>query len=85
MVRHTRPRRMDTPSMATKKKPAAKMPKTAAKKKGLAIAITLKGSPEWKAWVDRLADKFRTDTAKVIDMALVEFARTHGFEEAPRR
>ena len=78
---------MDTPSMATKKKPAAKMPKTAAKKKGLAIAITLKGSPEWKAWVSpRLADKFRTDTAKVIEHGIGQTSLgLTGFEEAPRR
>jgi hypothetical protein len=77
---------VDTPSVAIKRKPTTTMPKTAAKKKeGLAIAKTRKGSPQWKAWVDRLANKFRTDTATVIDMALVEFARTHAFEESPRR
>jgi len=48
--------------------------------------VTLKGSPEWKAWLDELSDQFRTDNSKVIDMALVEFAKAHGFKrEAPRR
>jgi hypothetical protein len=52
----------------------------------LAVVVTLKGSTAWKAWLDRLADVCRTDTSKLIDMALVEFARNHGFEEeAPRR
>jgi hypothetical protein len=79
---------MGTSSMATKNKPAAaaKASKVVAKKKGLAIVVTLKGSPEWKAWVEKLAYQCRTDTSKVIDMALVEFAKNHGFtEEAPRR
>ncbi|MFI5458973.1 MAG: GIY-YIG nuclease family protein [Isosphaerales bacterium] len=52
----------------------------------LAVVVTLKGSLKWKAWLDRLSDQFRTDNSKVIDMALVEFAKAHGFkEEAPRR
>jgi hypothetical protein len=52
----------------------------------LAIAVTLKGSAEWKAWVDDLADHCRTDVSKLIDMALVEFAKGHGFSrQAPRR
>ena len=73
---------MEACAMAKKKAPA---PKAKAKER-LAIVVTLKGSPEWKAWVDELADLCRTDTSKLIDMALVELAKARGFKkEAPRR
>jgi hypothetical protein len=54
--------------------------------KGSAIAVTLRGSPEWKEWVEALARHARLDVAKVIDRALVDFARKEGFDqEAPER
>jgi hypothetical protein len=50
------------------------------------VVLTLRGSPGWKKWVDQLAAHFRTDASKLIDVALVEYARNHGFEkEAPKR
>ena len=71
---------MSTGTMAKKKAP------TPQASERLSVVVTLKGSNEWKAWVDELADQFRTDTSKLIDMALVEFAKAHGFKkEAPRR
>lgn len=67
-------------TMAKKKRPA---PKAEDRR---SIVITIKGSLEWKAWVDELADQFRTDASKLIDMALVQFAKANGFtKEAPRR
>jgi hypothetical protein len=66
--------------------------KTSAKATGspqadrLAIVVTLKGSAEWKEWVDGLADHCRTDVSKLIDRALVNLAKTEGYnKEAPRR
>jgi hypothetical protein len=47
---------------------------------------TLKGSQEWAAWLERLADHDRNTLAGLIDRALVEYAQNHGFkEEAPKR
>jgi hypothetical protein len=67
-------------------RPKAKKSARKGTPKRLAIVVTLKGSLEWKAWVDELADLCRTDTSKLIDMALVEFAKARGFQkEAPRR
>jgi hypothetical protein len=67
--------------MMAKKKSATPKPK-----ERLAVVVTLKGSLEWKAWLDELSGQFRTDNSKLIDMALVEFAKNHGFKtEAPRR
>jgi hypothetical protein len=49
-------------------------------------AVRLACSPEWKDWVERLADHCRLDVAKVIDRALIDYARKEGFdEEAPSR
>lgn len=45
--------------------------------------FSIRGSSEWKAWVDKLADHVRLRSADLIDQALVEYAKTHGFEEKP--
>jgi hypothetical protein len=50
------------------------------------IAVTLRGSPEWKTWLEALAKKDRSNVATVIDKALVRYAVNIGFEqEAPER
>ena len=54
--------------------------------KASTIAVTLRGSQEWKAWLEALAKHARLDVAKVIDRAVIDFAKKEGFEpEAPRR
>jgi hypothetical protein len=51
-----------------------------------AIAVTLRGTPAWKDWVEELAEHCRLDVAKVIDRALIDYARKEGFKrEAPSR
>jgi hypothetical protein len=48
--------------------------------------MTIKGRPEWREWVDRAATFCRTDVAKLVDAALVEYLKQRGFDEpAPRR
>jgi hypothetical protein len=50
------------------------------------VTVNIKASDEWKAWLDRLAKHCRTDVAKLIDGALVDYAKAKGFtEEAPER
>lgn len=72
---------MEATVMAAKRKASQPKPK-----KTLAIVVTLKGTTAWKAWVDELADVCRTDVSKLIDAALVDFAKSKGFaKEAPRR
>jgi hypothetical protein len=67
----------------TKKKPTTRA-KPAAERK--TIAVTIKGDPEWKEWLEDLAGHCRDDVAKVIDKALVEYAKMKGYDrEAPRR
>lgn len=74
---------MEAITMARPKKLA---PKSEARSERAAILVTLKGSALWKQWVDDLAAHCRTDVSKLIDSALVEFAKSRGFtREAPRR
>ena len=46
-------------------------------------ALTIKGQPEWREWVDRGADFCRTDVAKLVDAALIDYLKAKGFKEAP--
>ena len=72
---------MKASSTAKGKKPPEASPKVR-----LGVAVTLKGSPEWKAWLERFADHTRLDVAKLIDKALIHYAASEGFSEAsPRR
>jgi hypothetical protein len=65
--------------MAKRKKPA-----DAAKEwPGKPVAAQVRGSPEWKAWLERLAAFDRSTVADVIDRATAAYARTVGFAEAP--
>lgn len=66
------------------KKQAAAPP---AKPQGIRkTVLTIKGTDEWRGWLDRLSDHLRTPTSTIVDIALVEFAKGKGFnEEAPKR
>lgn len=70
------------PALMAKKKTTRAKP--AADRKS--IAVTIKGGPEWKAWIDGLARHCRLDVAKVIDLAVVQFAKGEGYTPpAPER
>lgn len=48
--------------------------------------LTIKGTDEWRSWLERLAEHLRTPTSTLVDHALVEYAKAKGFkEEAPLR
>jgi hypothetical protein len=49
------------------------------------VAVAIKGSPEWKEWVERLANHCRCDVSALVDQALTEHARRNGFGEIPPR
>jgi hypothetical protein len=50
------------------------------------IAVTIKGDPAWKQWLEGLANHCRLDIAKVIDRAVIDYAKREGYaREAPRR
>jgi hypothetical protein len=46
-------------------------------------AMTIKGREEWRMWVERAAKYCRTDVAKLVDAALVEYLKQRGFDETP--
>ena len=50
-----------------------------------ATLAVLKGGPEFQAWFRRLQTQTRLPGALILDAALVEYARTRGFEEPPPR
>lgn len=49
-------------------------------------ALTIRGSLDWREWVEAGAKHCRTDVAKLVDAALVEYLRARGFDqEVPER
>lgn len=48
--------------------------------------LCVRGSLEWKEWVDEFSAFLRLRNADAVDQALVEFAKAKGFERpAPKR
>lgn len=45
--------------------------------------VGIRSTVEWAEWLDRAAAFMRTDQAKLIDAALVEYLKSRGFEEPP--
>lgn len=50
---------------------------------GKPLAIQVRGSTEWKAWVERLAEFDRSNVADLTDRAMAAYARTIGFLDPP--
>lgn len=45
--------------------------------------IGIRANAEWAGWLDRAVRFCRTDTAKFLDAAAAEYAKSMGFEEPP--
>jgi hypothetical protein len=45
--------------------------------------LTIKGTEEWKDWLERLSKYLRTPTSTIVDHALLKYAKDQGFNEAP--
>ena len=72
--------------MGTRLRSPKKTARPKAAQERRAIAVTLKGSPEWKNWIAAGARFCRTDVAKLLDVSVVEYLKTRGFDqEAPER
>ena len=67
------------------KKRTAKPTAVAANKGAQPNAITIRGSAEWKEWLDQIAAKLRTKPTQLIDALLAEKAAQIGFREPPPR
>lgn len=46
-------------------------------------ALTIKGSLEWRAWVEKGAAFCRTDVAKLVDASLIDYLKSRGFDDEP--
>jgi hypothetical protein len=73
---------METAVMAKAKRPR---PAKAAKKPSGAkpTALTIRGNLDWREWVERGANHCRTDVAKLVDAALIDYLKARGFAEIP--
>lgn len=47
------------------------------------VVLQMKGTDEWKGWLERLASFLRTPTSTLVDHALVQYAKEKGFDEHP--
>jgi hypothetical protein len=48
--------------------------------------IAMRGTEEWRDWLNELADASRLPATILIDHALMEFAKNHGFKKPmPKR
>lgn len=66
-----------------KKLPKTKAGKTPAQPGPRSTVLTIKGTDEWKAWLNGLSDFLRIPTSTVVDLALVQYAKTEGYTEQP--
>lgn len=74
---------MSATLMAKKTATPKRRPKNVGESKRKDMVLALKGSPEWKDWVDALAEHCRTDLSKLVDRALVDLAKSEGFDPKP--
>lgn len=50
------------------------------------IIVTLKGNPEFREWLNRLADHDRSTAVQVMERGVIAYAKQVGFTEpAPKR
>jgi hypothetical protein len=49
------------------------------------LALQIRGSLEWKRWVEKAAEFNRSTVANFVDQAIARAARESGFTEPPPR
>jgi hypothetical protein len=50
-----------------------------------ATVVALKGSPEWKAWLDGFASHCRLGLADTIEQSLLGYAKERVYKQPPKR
>jgi hypothetical protein len=70
--------------MAKLRKPApgGESDRPAKKPKGFAMPA-IRGSEEWRVWVERLLDHDRSSWPDLVDRALAVYAKSMGFKDPP--
>ena len=68
--------------------PVAVLDAPMAKKKPVKVepkltVVSLKGTPEWREWLRDGAKHCRTDAAKLLDAAVIEYLSKRGFTDPP--
>ena len=48
-------------------------------------AVQVRGTPEWKEWVEELAEFLRLPVSGLVDTSLARTARENGFRDPPKR
>lgn len=64
-------------------RPKPKKTETDSPSKRQPTAITIRGSKEWREWLERGADHCRTDSSKLLDIAAAQYLKAQGFNEPP--
>lgn len=67
---------------AAKKAPKAPVPEAPSRKP---MVVQIRGSEEWKAWVEGLADREGDTVAKMVERTLRRFAKESGYPDPPKR
>jgi hypothetical protein len=47
------------------------------------VAVTIKGSPEWRRWVEEAAGHCRLSISAFLDIAAARYAKSQGFDKKP--
>jgi hypothetical protein len=47
--------------------------------------LSIRGTPEWRGWLERFASKSRVTPTALLDLAVAEKAQRDGFEPPPPR
>lgn len=48
-----------------------------------ATVLTIRGTPEWREWLDRASRHCRMSASTLVDLAVAKFVREQGFSEPP--
>jgi hypothetical protein len=72
-------------SLMAKKKSVPKRGRPLTGKGPRVQVLGIRGRQEWKDWLARFADFYRSDMVDLIDDALEAFAKAKGFEPPPKR
>jgi hypothetical protein len=47
------------------------------------VAVTVKGCPEWRTWVEQAASHCRMSVSALVDIAVARYAKEQGFNRKP--
>jgi hypothetical protein len=48
-----------------------------------ATVLTIRGTQEWREWLERAANHCRVTSSTLVDIAVAKFVKDQGFEEPP--